>query len=262
MTRTSHPTVAYEPADPIRSAVAVVTCHLDELGVGEHWVQTREQDGRPVIDRKIPPGLGWCRAVGLYPALWPATADLAVQVEWHPDHDIPATEQAEHWQTRLAAVTSGLESLGYTVRVPGPRRRPGVDRDQPLVVSRLAAGGSLAPCPVDGWEHLADGYPTYASFRDDPSYRLRHLIEDSCLTGYGFRTLDLHLWPPYATAAWVVMRTSSGRNDSADDWHSAMTRLRRVLRASGYGLLDHGRPWDPAVDHTPYLIAYLRDGTP
>lgn len=259
MTRTSPTTVAYDPAAPSRSAVAVVTHQLDQLGLGEHWVETGEQGGRPFIDRRIPPGHGWCRALALYQALWPATADMAVEVNWYPDLDVPAAEQYEHWETRLAAVTDGLESLGYMVRMPGPRRTPGVDRYQPMIVSRLPVGASLAPSPADGWDHLAV-HPTYKwPDSDDPIWRLRKALEASHLESYGVRTLDTHLWPPYTTGAWVIT-WSAAASATVGEWDSAMARVRRVLRIAGYGVLAHRRPWDPAVDHGPYVIAYLREG--
>ncbi|MER7930460.1 hypothetical protein ABTY96_46380 [Streptomyces sp. NPDC096057] len=257
MTRTSPATVAYDPANPRRNAATVVQAQLDQLGLGEHWVQTREQEGRPVFDRRIPPGHGWCRALNLCQALWPASADLCVEVEWHSDLDVPSDEQDEHWETRLDVVRAGLQSLGYTVRTPGPRRTPGVDRYQPMIVSRLPVGASLAPSPADGWDHLPV-HPAYARHVDDPISRLRRTLEDSCLESYGARALDTHLWPPYATGAWVVMWHGALTTNVAE-WDSAMARVRRVLRISGYGFLDHRRPWDPAVDQVPYLIAYLRE---
>jgi hypothetical protein len=256
MTSTSLPTVAYDPADP-SSGVALVSHQLDKLGLGEHWVQTGEQGGLRVVDRRISPGHGWCRAVGLYQALWPATADLCVEVDWYADSDVPASEQDEHWRTRLATVTAGLESLGYVVRAPGPRRTPGVDRYQPLIVSRLPVGASLAPCPADGWDHL-EVHPTYERPAHDPSRRLQTMLEDFHLTSYVTRTLDTHLWPPYATAASVVV-WSDFQDATLDDWQSAMARVRRVLRIAGYRCLDHRRPWDRAVDHLPYVIVYLRE---
>ncbi len=259
MTTTSPMTDIHDPEDPIRSSAALVTRQLAQLGIGEHWVQTGEQSGLRVVDRRIPPGSGWCRAVGLYQALWPATADLCVQVDWYPDLDVPPAGQDEHWRTRLAAVTAGLESLGYVVRMPGPRRTPGVDRYQPLIVSRLPVGASLAPSPADGWDHL-EVHPTYTwPNRDDPIRRLRKALKDSGLAGYGARTLETHHWPPYATGAWIVLWTGAPRTSTTDDWHTAIARARRVLRIAGYRLLDHRRPWDPSIDQLPYVIAYLRE---
>lgn len=257
MTSASPTAVVYDPADPIRTGAALVNHQLDQLGVGQHWVQTGEQNGRAVVDRRIPPAQGWCRAVGLCQALWPATADLCVEVDWYPDLNVPSDDQDEHWQTRLAAVTAGLESLGYVVRMPGPRRTPGVDRYQPLIVSRLPVGASLAPSPADGWDHL-EVHPTYKWPDRDPIWRLHRTLENSHLTGYVARTLETHQWPPYATAAWIVL-WSGARTATGDEWDSAMARVRRVLRIAGYGLLDHRRPWDPAVDQSPYVIAYLRE---
>lgn len=257
MTTASPTTVAYDPADPVRSAAALVNRQLDQLGLGEHWVETTKQDGLRVASRHIPAGHGWCRAIGLYQALWPATADLSVQVDWYPDLDVPAPEQDEHWSARLAAVTAGLESLGYYVRTPGPLRTPGVDRYQPLIVSRLPVGASLAPSPVDGWDHL-DVHPTYKWPERDPTWRLHEVLGDSHLTGYVSRTLETHLWPPYATCALIVLWTDA-QTATVDDWDSAMARMRRVLRIAGYGVLAHRRPWDPAVDLRPYVIAYLRE---
>ncbi|MEV6544378.1 hypothetical protein [Streptomyces sp. NPDC051665] len=257
MTRTSPTTVLYNQADPIRSAAAVVNQELDGLGLGEHWVQTTTQKGQRVIDRQIPPGYGWCRAIGLEQALWPATADLCAEVDWHPDRDVPPSEQDEHWQTRLAVVTAGLESLGYAVRTPGPRRTPGVDRYQPLIAARLPVGASLAPSPADGWDHL-EVHPTYKWPERDPIWRLHKVLTDSHLDSYVSRTLETHHWPPYSTGAWLVMWTG-GQTATADDWHTAIARVRRVLRIAGYGLLDHRRPWDPATDQRPYVIAYLRE---
>jgi len=257
MTSASPTTVVYDPADPVRSAAALVNHQLDQLGLGQHWVQTRTQNGRPVVDRQIPPGHGWCRAIGLHQALWPATADLCVEVDWHPDHDVPAPEHDEHWQTRLAAVTAGLESLGYAVRMPGPRRTPGADRYQPLIAARLPVGASLAPSPANGWDHLKV-HPTYTWPERDPIWRLHRTLGDSHLDSYVSRTLETHHWPPYSTGAWMVMWTG-GQTATADDWHTAIARVRRVLRIAGYGLLDHRRPWDPAVDQRPYVIAYLRE---
>ncbi|WP_217545550.1 hypothetical protein [Streptomyces sp. GbtcB6] len=250
-------TPAYDPADPHRSGVALVTRQLDELGIGEHWVQTGEQSGLRIVDRHIPPGHGWCRATSVYQALWPATADLCVEVDWYADQDIPAAEQEEHWATRLAAVTSGLESLGYAVQTPGPRRAPGVDRYQPLIVSRLPVGASPAPYPADGWDHL-DVLPAYRWPARNPSKHLANVLDDLRMTNYVTRTLDTHLWPPYATAASVVLWTGPP-NATMDDWASAIARVRRALRVTGYRVLDHRRPWNPLVDHQPYLIAYLRE---
>lgn len=259
-TRTSHTSVDYDPADPRRTAAVFVQAQLDELGLGEHWVQTGEQGSLRVIDRRVPPGHGWCRAVSLYQALWPATADLCVEVDWYPDLDTPADGQDEHWETRLAAVTDRLESLGYIVRMPGPRRTPGVDRYQPMIVSRLPVGASLPPSPADGWDHLPV-HPTYKwPDNEDPSRRLRKTLESSQLESYGARTLDTYLWPPYATGAWIIT-WSGAQTATVDEWGSAMARVRRVLRIAGYGLLDHRRPWDPAVDQGPYVIAYLREAS-
>ncbi|MET7679411.1 hypothetical protein [Streptomyces sp. NPDC005423] len=258
MTSASPTTVVYDPADPIRTAAALVNHQLDQLGLGQHWVQTGTQNGRRIVDRQIPPGHGWCRAIGLHQALWPATADLCVEVDWYPDDDIPPSEQDDHWQTRLAAVTAGLESLGYAVRTPGPRRTPGEDRYQPLIAARLPVGASLAPSPADGWDHLKV-HPIYKPPDRDPIWRLQRTLEDSGLTSYGARTLETHHWPAYATGAWIVLWSGAPRASTADEWHSAIARVRRVLRIAGYGLLDHRRLWDPAVDQRPYVIAYLRE---
>ncbi|MDH6221488.1 hypothetical protein [Streptomyces pseudovenezuelae] len=259
MTSTSPTNIVYDPAGPSRSGAALVTHQLDELRLGQHWVQTGEQDGLRIVDRRIPPRHGWCRATGLYRALWPATADLCVEVDWHADQNVPAAEQAEHWRTRLAAVTAGLESAGYTVRAPGPRRTPGVHRYQPLIVSRQRPGGAPpAACPTDGWDHLAV-HPTYKWPERSPRDLLAATLEQVRLTNYTVRSLDTHLWPPYVTAAMVIMWRGASTAPVAD-WDSAIARVRRFLRTTGYGVMDHGLPWDPAFDDLPYVIAYLREG--
>ncbi|MFJ8140671.1 hypothetical protein [Streptomyces sp. NPDC096013] len=258
MTTPATSTPVYDPANPARTGAAVVTQQLDTLGLGEYWTQTGEQGGRPFFDRRIPRGHGWCRATGLAPALWPAGADLCVQAEWYPDQDIAAEDQAEHWRTRLAVVTAGLEGLGYAVRVPGPRRTPGVHTCQPLIVSRHPDGIAPAPVPADGWDHL-DVHPSYKWPSRSPGQHLETILEDSRLTGYVTRSLGTHLWPPYATAATTVLWPCA-EDTPVDEWDSAMARLRRLLRVTGYEVLGHGRPWNPSVDRTPYLVAYRRDG--
>ncbi|MFJ3794915.1 hypothetical protein ACIPSJ_01365 [Streptomyces sp. NPDC090088] len=257
MTSAAPTTAVYDPADPHRSGAALVTQQLDVLGLGEHWVQTGEQNGRRVVDRRIPPGHGWCRAVRVYQALWPATADLCVEVDWFADPDIPAAEQDEHWRTRLATVTAGLKFFGYAVQMPGPLRMPGVDRYQPLIVSRLPRGAAPAPVPADGWDHL-EVVPSYRWPAREPAQHLDVVLKDSRLTSYVTRRLETHLWPPYTTAAALVLWPGP-QDATVDDWTSALARARRVLRIAGYRFLDHRRPWDPAIDHLPYLIAYRRE---
>ncbi|MEU9972363.1 hypothetical protein [Streptomyces sp. NPDC051014] len=250
---------AYDPAVP-DSAARVVTAHLDQLGIGQHTVRWQE-GGLSYVRRDIPPGLGWCRATGRPEALWPIGADLTAEVEWFPDRDVPAGQQAEHWQTRLTAITTALEGLGYVVQRPGPRRTPEVCRSVPMLVYRLATGATADPWPEDGWDHL-DLYPEYRWPAQSPGSIIERLLRDGRLGGgitYYARTLDTYQWPAYATAAAMVSwRPPAGAD--ADAWTAAMARVRRLLTAAGYQLLCHPREWRPGIDHRPYLIAYRRDG--
>ncbi|GGN46864.1 hypothetical protein [Streptomyces fuscichromogenes] len=252
------PAPVYDRTDPGRTGVALVTHHLNQLGIGEHWTQVGVQNGLRIVARKIPPGRGWCQALAVDEALWPAGADLCVQVDWHPDTDIPAAQEDEHWRTRVSAISAALQSAGFTVQAPGPHRTPANSPYMSLLVYRISPGRAPAPCPADGWNHVPV-MPAYRWSDRRPSDRLDELLHASRLHGYSFRDLDPFLWPAFSTHVCRVQWDPPVRA-TQEDWVSAMVRLRHVLIASGYRIQQRWRPWDLTVDRGPSLVTYLGVG--
>lgn len=208
---------AYDGEDPSRDVPALLAYQFDQLGIGDHLTLVGTTYGLPMVDNLVPPGLGCCRARAVDEALWPKGADLCAVVTWSPDHAISrrgnAEELAEHRQKRTPAVLEALESLGYTVRIPGPLQ----EHETPWAPSkffiyRLMEGADPIEWPDDGWDHHAKPGVRRRIWEPDESslWHLESLMEKAGLAG---RDTYLRRWTPISggrTAArrWTV---SSGR---------------------------------------------------
>ncbi|MYY82483.1 MULTISPECIES: hypothetical protein [unclassified Streptomyces] len=260
----------YERAHSKHSGPRLVTHYLDRLGIGQRWTQLGEQHGIKVVDRMIPPGHGWCRAMHVPEALWPDGADLCVRVEWFPDPEIEKGRLdlfEAHWRDRVAAVVMGLESVGFVVQLPGPKQSPTDRRGADLLVYRLVEGAAPVSLPADGWAHLERYRRRPPGWREGtPEGAVRDRLREAGMlsrvggaAAYFARELDRFLWPPYSSeAAYVGWCPVEGA--SLKGYRLAMSRLDAFLHAAGYEVKVHPRPW--ALGDVPYVIAYRIAGEP
>ncbi|MER6912199.1 hypothetical protein ABT354_11045 [Streptomyces sp. NPDC000594] len=258
----------YDREDPGGTIRHFLGYQFDLLGIGEHWTSTGTSCGLPMVDNRIPPGLGCCRAHAAVEALWPDGADLGAVVTWSPDREIAdrgnSAELDEHRRVRGAAVLKALTSLGYQVRTPGPLQgysTPWVPTK--YVVYRMERGAVPTEWPRDGWEHLARpaDHPAWLPWPSGAEAHrvLAGLLEGAGLAGRGggffCGGVDEVEWPPFTTECLRVSWRPWGAA-TVEDWYAAMRKITDFLREKRYLIKVRSRPWNLATDREPYVIAY------
>ncbi|MFH8991461.1 hypothetical protein [Streptomyces sp. NPDC017940] len=276
----------YDPADPSRSAVALVNHHLTWLKLGGLYLDFTK------TPRDIPEGRGWCRAEPLPEVLWPAHAELAVVVHFFPDplfrrndntgHLPPGAMQ--HWTERLDACADALADCGFVVEEWGIPRTPDLHSGADLVVYRLPAGRTPSPRTAEDLRHAHPPRPNFQTRRStdiwpiealleraDPPLFSRHEQQDTGALRTGrciVRDVDEHLWPPgtqdCALVTWEpaplyqrAPNQSTPPPGAYTHWLQGVTYLAQTLIGAGYQIRRRTRPSHPETDRDDTFLVYL-----
>ncbi|MEU6331532.1 hypothetical protein ABZ851_30275 [Streptomyces sp. NPDC047049] len=273
----------YNPADP-QSAPKLVNFHLRQLGLGEQSVDT----GKGYVQRVLPDGLGWCRALALTEAAWPEGTELCVLVHWYPDAALrrntntgrvpPSAE--EHWRDRLTATADALESLGYVVERNGPPRSPHTHWSAEFLVYRMAPGVAPLRLSPEAWAGAEPNPPHYQRsgwYPDpDPVREIEDVLGEASVLGrcrYSFDpvqpatsgvchvgSITQTVWPPDAElCAWLRWWPADEFERAADTgvvppgahehWMKQTKRVQDALEQAGYTVRWRARPWDLATEN-------------
>ncbi|MFI8932495.1 hypothetical protein ACIG3E_33130 [Streptomyces sp. NPDC053474] len=275
----------YDRTAPSRSGCALVNWHLEQLHLGGLYLDFTK------VPRSIPEGLGWCRARPLPEELWPARAELAVIVHFHPDplfRRNPKTQAVpagavQHWTQRLDACATALATRGFVIEEWGVPMTPELHSGADLIAYRLPPGIAPAPrSPAD----LLYAHPPRPNFRSEGSktalWKLHSVLSRAepplwrdnqaadTATGTGrclVYAVDENLWPPGTTDCHLVTwepdppyRRNPNRplkhQGAYAHWAQGIAHLTRTLVDADYVIRRRERPSNPDLDNSITFLVY------